>query len=206
MAARAWDPAAGTGDSDAAYAFIHAFSRAYGGDPKAKASCDPKEASTANAATTATKTRVLVELKALAAGAVPAAGATRQLACALGAGILHAVGEVSDAARDAVDDALVAGKLRWMLDASDSGPCGLAPPSVSPSRSPDAAGTIGEVACCGAASPAAAALLSDWAASGAKQNNNEARVWESRTTRSHGGFRTSGEEADPGEAPARYED
>ena len=98
-----------------------AFSRAYGGDPKAKASCDPKEASTANAATTATKTRVLVELKALAAGAVPAAGATRQLACALGAGILHAVGEVSDAARDAVDDALVAGKLRWMLDASDSG-------------------------------------------------------------------------------------
>uniref|UniRef100_A0A7S0PRM3 PKD/REJ-like domain-containing protein n=1 Tax=Micromonas pusilla TaxID=38833 RepID=A0A7S0PRM3_MICPS len=122
MAARAWDPAAGTGDLDAAYAFIHAFSRAYGGDPKASCPLGGTAEGTDDAATTATKTRVLVELKALDAGSVPnIAGATRQLACALGAGILHAVGEVSDAAISAVDDALVAGKLRWMLAESDSG-------------------------------------------------------------------------------------
>ena len=64
----AWDPAAGTGDSDAAFAFIHAFSRAYGGDPKA--SCR-KDAPRPRTPTTATKTRVLTELKTLAAGSVP---------------------------------------------------------------------------------------------------------------------------------------
>ena len=118
MVARAWDRAVGTGDSDAAHAFIHAFSRAFGGDPTEPASC---EASANDPAMTALKTRVLTELMALDAGSVPSAGYTQQHACALSAGILDKPGEVSDAAHDAVDAMLVAGKLRWMLEAMDGG-------------------------------------------------------------------------------------
>ena len=121
MVARAWDRAVGTGDSDAAHAFMHAFSRAFGGDSNEPASC---EASANDPAMTALKTRVLTELMALDAGSVPSAGYTQQHACALSAGILDKPGEVSDAAHDAVDFAVrkqVVGRVRHLAAQHEHG-------------------------------------------------------------------------------------